>query len=108
TPSLASFFQLFVGGPQQRPKDPVALAEMIRQCLLKIERRQRLARRFGIPLISKIPRTTKRRPERLRRIALAASALIIAAAVIAVLLFSQDIGRIFGHHHGPKPIGVLV
>src|SRR5947208_3012157 len=100
--------QMLRRNPDQRPKDPVALAEMIRQCLLKIERRQRLARRFGIPLISKIPRTTKRRPERLRRIALAASALIIAAAVIAVLLFSQDIGRILGHHHRPKPIGVLV
>ncbi len=107
-PLRALLSQMLRRNPDQRPKDPVALAEMIRQCLLKIERRQRLARRFGIPLISKIPRTTKRRPERLRRIALAASALIIAAAVIAVLLFSQDIGRILGHHHGPKPIGVLV
>ena len=36
--------------PDQRPKDPVALAEMIRECLLKIERRQLLARKLGIPL----------------------------------------------------------
>ncbi len=36
--------------PDQRPKDPVALAEMIRECLLKVERRQALARKLGIPL----------------------------------------------------------
>src|SRR5213079_1087701 len=100
--------QMLRRNPDQRPKDPVALAEMIRQCLLKIERRQRLARRFGIPLISKIPRSAKRRPERLRRIALAASALIIAAAVIGLFLFPQRIGGIWRHHRGPKTIGVLV
>jgi serine/threonine protein kinase len=107
-PLRALLSQMLRRNPDRRPKDPVALAEMIRQCLLKIERRQRFAHRFGIPLISKIPRTTKRRPQRLRRIALAASALIIAAAIIAAFLFSQDIGRILRHHRGPKPIGVLV
>jgi serine/threonine protein kinase len=107
-PLRALLSQMLRRNPEQRPKDAVALAEMIRQCLLKIERRQRFAHRFGIPLISKIPRTTKRRPARLRRIALAASALIIAAAVIALFLLPQQIGRIFGHHRGPKTIGVLV
>jgi eukaryotic-like serine/threonine-protein kinase len=107
-PLRALLSQMLRRNPDRRPKDPVALAEMIRQCLLKIERRQRFAHRFGIPLISNIPRTTKQRPQRLRRIALAASALIIAAAIIAAFLFSQDISRILRHHRGPKPIGVLV
>ncbi|PYL19176.1 MAG: hypothetical protein DMF41_10375 [Verrucomicrobia bacterium] len=49
--------QMLRRNPDQRPKDPVAVAEMIRQCLLKTERRQRFARRFGIPLIAKIPST---------------------------------------------------
>src|SRR5207249_846722 len=71
--------QMLRRNPDQRPKDPVAVAEMIRQCLLKTERRQRFARRFGIPLIAKIPRTTPQRPRRLRRVALAASALIVLA-----------------------------
>src|SRR5207247_8800622 len=52
--------------------------------------------------------SAKRRPERLRRIALAASALIIAAAVIGLFLFPQHIARILGHHREPKTIGVLV
>jgi eukaryotic-like serine/threonine-protein kinase len=107
-PLRALLFQMLHRNPDQRPKDAVALAEMIRQCLLKVERRERFARRFGIPLMSKIPRTTKRRPERLRPIALAAGALVIAAAVIALFLFPQRIGRILGHHREPKTIGVLV
>jgi serine/threonine protein kinase len=107
-PLRALLSQMLRRNPDQRPKDPVALAEMIRQCLLKTERRERFARRFGIPFISKIPRSAKRRPERLRRIALAASALIIAAAVIGLFLFPQNIARILGHHREPKTIGVLV
>src|SRR5437867_10025854 len=100
-PLWALLSQMLRRNPDQRPKDPVALAEMIRQCLLKTERRERFARRFGIPLISKIPRSAKRRPERLRRIALAASALIIAAAVIGLFLFPQRIGGMWRHHRGP-------
>jgi len=107
-PLRALLSQMLRRNPDQRPKDPVALAEMIRQCLLKIERREKFAHRFGIPLFSKIRRPTKRRPERLRRIALATSALIISAAVIALFLFPQRVARILGHHRGPKTIGVLV
>ncbi|PYK34061.1 MAG: hypothetical protein DME54_09700 [Verrucomicrobia bacterium] len=94
-PLRALLSQMLRRNPDQRPKDPVALAEMIRQCLLKTERRERFARRFGIPLIAKIPRTTPQRPRRLRRVALAASALIVLAAVIAVFLFPQRIGGIW-------------
>src|SRR5437899_5503743 len=36
--------QMLRRNPDQRPKDPVAVAEMIRQCLLKTERRQSCAR----------------------------------------------------------------
>ncbi len=36
--------------PDRRPKDLVVLGEMIRSCLLKIERRLALADRYGIPL----------------------------------------------------------
>src|SRR5437660_8652611 len=39
-PLRALLSQMLRRNPDQRPKDPVALAEMIRQCLLKIERRQ--------------------------------------------------------------------
>jgi serine/threonine protein kinase len=94
--------------PDQRPKDPVALAEMIRECLLKIERRQKLARKLGIPLIAKSPRIEQEQPRRLRRLVLASSILIALAAVIALLLSQERIGQVWRHYRGHKPIGVLV
>src|SRR5207302_3481072 len=45
--------------PDQRPKDPVALEELIRQCMARIERRQALAQRLGIPLSAVIPRKSR-------------------------------------------------
>ena len=107
-PLRALLSQMLRRKPDQRPKDPVALAEIIRQCLLKIERRQKLARKLGIPLIAKSPRIKQEQPRRLRRLALATSVLIALAVVIALFLLPQRIARILGHHREPKTIGVLV
>ncbi len=41
--------QMLHPNPDQRPKDLVVLGEMIRSCLLKIERRLAWANRYGIP-----------------------------------------------------------
>ena len=80
--------------PDQRPKDLVVLAEMIRECLLKIERRRALADKYGIPYRATIPRRPAARPGRLLRIALPVAALLLATAVIAAVLFSEPVGRI--------------
>ena len=100
--------QILHPNPDQRPKDLVVLGEMIRSCLLKIERRLALADRYGIPFRTAIPRPTQPRPRRLLRTALAFGALVLAAAVVAAVLFPESIGGIL---HGPratKSIGVLV
>ncbi|HXQ01684.1 MAG TPA: hypothetical protein VN801_01855, partial [Candidatus Udaeobacter sp.] len=47
--------QMLHPNPGQRPKDLVVLGEMIRSCLLKIERRLALADRYGIPFRTTIP-----------------------------------------------------
>jgi serine/threonine protein kinase len=39
--------QMLRNNPDERPQDPVGLAEGIRECLSRVERRQALARRFG-------------------------------------------------------------
>src|SRR5205814_2528392 len=46
--------------PDQRPKDPVALEELIRQCMARIERRQALAQKLGIPLEAVIHRKSEK------------------------------------------------
>jgi hypothetical protein len=94
--------------PDQRPKDLVVLGEMIRSCLLKIERRLALADRYGIPFRTTIPRPTQPRPRRLLRTALAFGALVVAAAVVAAVLFPESIGTILHRPRDAKTIGVLV
>jgi len=94
--------------PDRRPKDLVVLGELIRSCLLKIERRLALADRYGIPLRTTIPRPTQPRPRRLLRTALAFGALVVAAAVVAAVLFPESIGGILHRPHATKSVGILV
>ena len=94
--------------PDQRPKDLVVLAETIRECLLKIERRRALADKYGIPSRTTIPRRPEARPARLLRIALPVAALLLATAVIAAVLFSEPIGRIMHGDRETKKAGVLI
>jgi serine/threonine protein kinase len=94
--------------PDKRPKDLVTLAEMIRGCLLKIERRLALADKYGIPFRTTIRQPTEGRPRRLLRTALAVGALVLAAAVIAPLLFPVPLGGLLHQPREKKTIGVLV
>src|ERR1700745_2513982 len=67
--------QMLRPNSDQRPKDLVVLGEMIRSCLLKIERRFALADRYGIPLRTTIPRPDYPRPWRLLQTAVAFGAI---------------------------------
>jgi hypothetical protein len=101
--------QMLHPNPDKRPKDLVVLGEMIRSCLLKIERRLALADRYGLPFRTTVSRPSQARPRRLLRTALALGALVVAAAVVAaVLLFSDSIGTILHRSDNAKKIGVLV
>ncbi len=100
--------QMLHPNPDRRPKDLVVLGEMIRSCLLKIERRLALADRYGIPFRTTIPRPTQPRPRRLLRTALAFGALVLAAAVVVAVLFPESIGGILHRPRATKSIGILV
>ena len=94
--------------PDQRPKDLVALAEMIRECLLKIERRRALAEKYGIPYRTTIPRRADAPPKRFLRVALPVAAMLLAVAVIAAVLLPEPIGRLVHRAREAKKIGVLI
>jgi serine/threonine protein kinase len=100
--------QMLHPNPDRRPKDLVVLGEMIRSCLLKIERRLALADRYGIPFRTTIRRPAQPRPRRLLRTALAFGALLVAAAVVAAVLFPESVGLILRQPRETKSIGVLV
>jgi serine/threonine protein kinase len=116
TPKLSGFpkplrnllSQMLHPNPDQRPKDLVVLGEMIRSCLLKIERRLALADRYGIPFRTTIPRPDQPRPRRLLRTALAFGALVVAAAVLAAFLLPGATSKILHRPRETKSIGVLV
>jgi serine/threonine protein kinase len=94
--------------PNQRPKDLIVLAEMIRQCLLKLERRRQFADKYGLPFRRTIPPPVEVRSARWLRGAVAVAVLLLAAALMAPVLFPQTIGRIMHRSRDTKNIGVLV
>src|SRR5437867_6556244 len=94
--------------PDQRPRDLVVLAEMIRQSLLKIERRRAFADKYGIPYRTTLVRRPEARSTRLWRIGLPVAALLLAAAVIVGVLLAEPISRIMHRDREAKDIGVLM
>src|SRR5580704_9867612 len=83
--------------PANRPHDPVALEREMRDCLTKIERRQALGRKFGIPLAAVVPRKTKERATA----SPLAQVLRGFAAVMVVLLATAADAEYFFHDQIP-------
>ena len=100
--------QMLRNNPDERPQDPVGFAEEIRECLLRVERRQVLARRFGIPLVSIIPRTSERPQVRVPRRALALAALALTLAALAAILLAEPIRTVLHRNRTAKAIGVPI
>ncbi|HEX4639707.1 MAG TPA: protein kinase [Chthoniobacterales bacterium] len=95
--------------PGNRPQDPVALENEMRECLSKIERRQAIGRKFGLPLAAVIPRKAKeRKPASPMKQVFAGVAavlvLLLAAAAGAEYLFPDKIPFL----HRQKRIGVQI
>src|SRR6266446_9374026 len=98
--------------PENRPQDPVALENQMRDCLTKIERRQAVGRKLGLPLAAVIPRKSKRAKEPATPLAqvfrgvVAFAVFILAAAAAAEFFFPDKIP--FFHRSGKVgvPIGV--
>jgi serine/threonine protein kinase len=92
--------------PNRRPKDPVVLTEMIRECLVRIERRQAIARRLGVPLAGVIPRKSRTPSTPLAQVVrgiLVFAALVLAAGVLGAFLLPADINP-FRHRTAAKPV----
>src|SRR5437762_3342052 len=98
--------------PENRPQDPVALEKQMRDCLTKIEKRQAIGRKLGIPLAAVIPRKAKQPKapaspfaQVLRGVA-AVAVLLLAAGAAAEYFFPDKIP--FLHRDGKigVPVGV--
>ena len=97
--------------PDQRPKDPVALAEMIRECLQKIERRQLFARTLGIPraaVVSRKSKTTTTPLVQVLRGILVFAAIVLAAGVLGAFLLPADINPLRHRTAAKQVIGIPI
>jgi serine/threonine protein kinase len=99
--------------PDKRPQDPVALAERIRECLLRIERRQAFARRLGIPLAATTLGKSRISSTPLAQVVggiIVFAAVVVVTGLLAALLLPVDINP-FRHRTAERqtigvPIGV--
>jgi serine/threonine protein kinase len=97
--------------PDRRPQDPVALAEAIRECLVKIERRQAFARRLGIPPAAIIPGKWRMPSTPLAQVMggiIVVTALLVAMGVLATFLLPDDINPFRQRTAERQTIGVPV
>ncbi len=98
--------------PENRPQDPVALEHEMRDCLTKIERRQAIGRKLGIPLAAVIPRKSKQAKEpatplaQVLRGVVAVAVLILAAGAAAEFFFADKIPFLHRSKEVGVPIGV--
>lgn len=99
--------------PENRPQDPVAFEAEIRACLSKVERRQALGRKLGLPLANVVPRAKRRKAlsertpaHQIGRGILAFAALLLLGGVVAAFLLPEDALRF--HRRSVETIGVPV
>ena len=72
--------------PDERPQDPVVLSAYLQTCLARVERRETIGRRLGIPLFAR-PRVVQKAGGRSVRFKTAAiAAALLACASLAALL----------------------
>jgi serine/threonine protein kinase len=87
--------------PDERPQDPVLFTQAARLCLQKVERRQVLARKLGIPFVAVKARRAKRRPEPMP-VPLVGSDVVSGPVPIEAPLSRTVSPVAFGSHDRPR------
>jgi serine/threonine protein kinase len=104
--------QMLRENPENRPQDPVVFEQEMRRCLTKIERRQAIGHRLGIPLAAVIahrPKPKKEAPTPLAQVLrgiLAGVALLMAATVLGGYFFPHVLPLTRRSEQIGVPIGV--
>src|SRR6266404_1435709 len=97
--------------PENRPQDPVALEKQMRDCLTKIDRRQAIGRKLGLPL-AVVPRKSKQPKQPATPLAqvsrgfAAVAVLVLAAAAAAEYFFPDKIPYFRRSEQIGVPVGV--
>ena len=93
--------------PGARPRDPLAFYRKLQDCLTQVERRETMARQFGVPVFSRTRAAGMPGHRRIPMKALAFAALFLAIATLAVLVLPGYL-RHRRAVHAEEPIGVPI
>jgi hypothetical protein len=94
--------------PEERPKDPVAFADRVRDCLASVEKRGATARRQGVPVSPALAVPRRRRIMPFPSKSLALAAMILALAAVAAILLAQPLRSAWRRNQDVTKIGVPV
>jgi serine/threonine protein kinase len=99
--------QMLAADPASRPQDPLALYRQIQGCVTQVDRRESMARKFGVPFLSGSNVTAlpsrKRFPTRL----VALAAIVIALVTLTAVMLSSYL-RHERIRQAEEPIGVPI
>jgi serine/threonine-protein kinase len=93
--------------PEERPQDPLAFYRQIQDCLAQVDRRESMARRFGVPLLSGSSGAFLPDRRRFPAKALALAAVLLALATLGAFLIPQYL-RHERVRQAEEPIGVPI
>lgn len=98
--------QMLSVDPEARPQDPLAFYRQIEECLAQVDRRESMARRFGVPVSTNTPVSIPgRRRFPVKALALAAMLLLIAAVAAVMVPSYLRHQRV---RQAEEPIGVPI
>jgi hypothetical protein len=93
--------------PEERPQDPLAFYRQIQDCLAQVDRRESMARRFGVPLLSGSSAAALPGRRRFPAKALALAAVLIGIATLAAFVIPEYL-RHQRVRQAEEPIGVPI
>ena len=93
--------------PEERPQEPLAFYRQIQDCLAQVDRRETMARRFGVPLFSRSNAVELPGRRRFPAKALALAAVLLAIAVLAAFVLPGYL-RHQRVRQAEEPIGVAI
>jgi serine/threonine-protein kinase len=99
--------QMLAADPASRPQDPLALYRQIQDCVAQVDRRESMARKFGVPFLSgsnvaDLP-SRKRFPTKL----VALAAIVVALVAVTAVMMSSYL-RHERIRQAEEPIGVPI
>jgi serine/threonine-protein kinase len=93
--------------PENRPQDPLAFYRQIQDCLAQVDRRETMARRFGVPLFSRSSTADLPPRRRFPAKALALAAVLVVVATLAAFIIPEYL-RHQRVRQAEEPIGVPI